>query len=380
MIASYDYRVVALSIVIAVLASYAALDLGERVTATRRLARLAWLLGGATTMGIGIWSMHYTGMLAFHLPVPIWYHWPTTVVSLLTAIVASVVGLFVVSRPHMGAWRAIAGSLGMGGAIVGLHYISMAAMRLPAMHHYALPLVVLSGVLAVVFSLLSLWLTFLLRDEAGGWRVRRVISALLMGTAITAMHYTAMAAVTFTPSAAVPDLSHAVSISFLGTVGITVVTVMVLCVVLLMVLVDRLREQRALLDALFEQAPHAVALLTADHRVVRVNREFTRMFGYPPHETLGRRLSELIVPDEARAEEQRDADMVAHGQRVEGERVRQRKDGSRMPVAMVCVPVVVPDGQMAIYAIFQDITERKHAEEALRMYPRRLIETQEAER
>ena len=130
MVASYDYRVVALSIVIAVLTAYQALDLGERVTAARHAARLWWLIGGATVMGIGIWSMHYTGMLAFHLPVPIWYHWPTTLVSLLTAMVASVVALFVVSRPHMGAWRAVAGSLFMGGGIVGLHYISMAAMRL----------------------------------------------------------------------------------------------------------------------------------------------------------------------------------------------------------------------------------------------------------
>lgn len=121
-----------------------------------------------------------------------------------------------------------------------------------------------------------------------------------MGAAITAMHYTAMAAATFTPSASVPDLSHAVSISFLGTVGITVVTVMVLWVALLTALVDRLREQRALLDELFEQAPQAVALLSVDHRVVRVHRGFTHVFGYTPPETLGRRISELIVPDEAR--------------------------------------------------------------------------------
>jgi PAS domain S-box-containing protein len=319
-------------------------------------------------------------MLAFHLPVPIWYDWPTTLVSLLTAIVASVVALFVVSRPHMGAWRAVAGGLFMGAAIVGLHYISMAAMRLQAMHHYAPLLVMLSVVFAILFSLLSLWLTFLLRDAAGGWWVRRVGSALLMGAAITAMHYTAMAAVTFTPSATVPDLSHAVSISFLGTIGMSVVTVMAIWITLLLALVDRLREQRALLDELFEQAPQAVALLSADRWVVRVNREFTRLFGYAPHETLGRRLSELIVPDEAHDAEQRDAEVVEHEQRLEAEGIRQRKDGSRVHVAMVRVPVSVPGDQVAIYAIYQDITVRKHAEEALRMYPRRLIETQEAER
>lgn len=137
MIGSHDYRVVALSIVIAVLGSYAALDLGERVTAARNGARLLWLIGGATAMGIGIWSMHYTAMLAFHLPVPMWHDWPLTLVSLLTAMFASVVGLFVASRRQMGWQRATIGSIFMGGSIVGLHYIAMASMRLPAMVHYS---------------------------------------------------------------------------------------------------------------------------------------------------------------------------------------------------------------------------------------------------
>src|SRR5580704_18972274 len=129
MVGSYDYRLVALSVVIAVLASYAALSLAERVTSARGSARTIWLAGGATAMGIGIWSMHYIGMLAFTLPVPIQYDWPTVLVSLLAAIFASAVALFVVSRKKMGFTRAIIGSIFMGGAIAGMHYIGMAAMR-----------------------------------------------------------------------------------------------------------------------------------------------------------------------------------------------------------------------------------------------------------
>src|ERR1700734_2249924 len=87
--AAYDYRLVALSVVIAVLASYAALDLAGRVTSARGAVRRAWLAGGATAMGIGIWSMHYVGMLAFRLPVPVEYDWPTILLSLLAAIFAS---------------------------------------------------------------------------------------------------------------------------------------------------------------------------------------------------------------------------------------------------------------------------------------------------
>src|SRR5271168_962128 len=94
---SYDYRLVALSVLIAILASYAALDLAGRVTAARGRARSIWLTGGAGAMGLGIWSMHYIGMLAYHLPVTVRYDWPTVLVSLQAAILASGIALLVVS-------------------------------------------------------------------------------------------------------------------------------------------------------------------------------------------------------------------------------------------------------------------------------------------
>src|SRR5258707_15306051 len=97
---SYDYRLVFVSVIIAIFASYVALDLAGRVTATRGVARLKWLVGGAIAMGTGIWSMHYTGMLAFRLPMRVYYHVPTVLLSLLAAIFASFVALFVVSRPR----------------------------------------------------------------------------------------------------------------------------------------------------------------------------------------------------------------------------------------------------------------------------------------
>src|SRR6202166_4828439 len=109
LIGSYNHSLVALSVLIAMVASYAALDLAARVTASSGLIRALWLLGGAVAMGTGIWSMHYIGMLAFMLPVPVAYHWPTVLLSLLAAILASVVALGAVSRQKMGAFRALAG-------------------------------------------------------------------------------------------------------------------------------------------------------------------------------------------------------------------------------------------------------------------------------
>src|SRR2546430_9889442 len=109
--------------------------------------------------------MHYIGMLAFVLPIPVAYHWPTVLLSLYAAMLASVIALYVVSRQKMGASRALAGSVLMGGGIASMHYIGMAAMRAPAICRFSTPLVILSVVLAVVISLAALWIAFRFRDE-----------------------------------------------------------------------------------------------------------------------------------------------------------------------------------------------------------------------
>src|SRR5580704_14585664 len=239
MTGSYDYRLVTLSVVMAVSAAYAALDLAGRTTASHGRARLFWLAGGAAAMGLGIWSMHYIGMLAFLLPVPVLYDWPTVLVSFFAAIFASSVALFVVSRRRMDWGDALAGSAIMGSGIATMHYIGMAAMRLPAMHHYDSPLVILSVVVAIVMSLAALWLSFHLREPSKTTGLKKCGSAVVMGAGVAAMHYTGMAAARFTPSMMPPDLSHVVHISPLGIAGISSVTLLALGLVSISSLVDR---------------------------------------------------------------------------------------------------------------------------------------------
>src|SRR5205085_1637226 len=141
---------VALSVLISIVAAYAARGLTERVSVARGRTWLAWLVIGATVDGIGTWSMHYTGMLSFSLPIPIVYDWPTVLLSLLVGIVGSGATLLVVSRRRVGWRQAVVASICLGGmGISGLHYIAMAAMRLQAMHHYSPALVNLSVVLAI---------------------------------------------------------------------------------------------------------------------------------------------------------------------------------------------------------------------------------------
>src|SRR5260221_1123389 len=239
LIDSYNYALVALSVLISMFASYVALDLAGRVTAAVGRNRAVWLLGGAVAMGTGIWSMHYIGMLAFILPVPVAYHWPTVLLSLFAAIVASAVALYVVSRQVMNALRALAGRVLIGAGIASMHYIGMDAMRLPAMCRYDSILVVLSVVFAVLISLAALWITFHFRDEKAGSGWGKAAGAVVMGAAIPVMHYTGMTAVSFTLSDMPVDLSNAVSISTLGTLGIAAGTLILLGLALLTSWLDR---------------------------------------------------------------------------------------------------------------------------------------------
>src|SRR5207249_622900 len=159
------------------------------------------------------------------------YDWPTVLVSLLAAIFASAIALLVVSREKMGLLHSSIGSIFMGGGIAAMHYTGMAAMRLSAMHHWSTSLVVLSVVLAVVISFVAILLAFYFRRDMSPWSWLRISSAVLMGAAIPIMHYTGMAAATFTAAnstMAHSDTAHAVSVSSLSLAGIIVVTFLVL--------------------------------------------------------------------------------------------------------------------------------------------------------
>ena len=317
--------------------------------------------------GIGTWSMHYTATLALHLPVPILLDWPIVLISLLVAIVGSGGALLVIGRSKVGWLRAVIASILLGSVgISSLHYTAMAAIRMPPAHYYSSSLITLSVILAIALSLMALMLSFLFRDEAPRHGLRHHGGAWVRGSANPIMHYTAMTAVTFTLAGESADLSNVVSITSIGLLGIVIVPVIFLVVALLTTGVDRLQKQRALLNELFEQAPQAVALMSLDRRVVRVNREFTHIFGYASEEIQGERLDELIVPDEARDELQKMIGLLAQGQRVDTEGTRQRKDGSRLYVSISHVPVSPPGGQIEVYAIYRDITERQRAEEKIR--------------
>jgi PAS domain S-box-containing protein len=130
---------------------------------------------------------------------------------------------------------------------------------------------------------------------------------------------------------------------------------------------EEVQKQTSLLDELFEQAPEAVAVLSTEDRIVRVNKEFTRMFGYEPDEVLERPINDLIVPETLVESSREHTRQLKQGGRVEVETVRRRKDGSEVYVSLLAVPVTTTSGEQVVnYAIYRDITERKRSEERLR--------------
>jgi two-component system, sensor histidine kinase and response regulator len=379
MIGHYDYSIVLLSVVIAMLSSYAALDLAGRVTAARGRVRFAWLTGGAAVMGLGIWSMHYVGMLAFRLPVPVLYDWPTVLLSLLAAIAASAIALFVLSRERMGLPSVIAGSVFMGAAIAGMHYIGMAAMRLPATCHYSPPIVAVSVVLAVSLSLAAFLLAFRFRAETDSVGWRKVLAALAVGAAVPSMHYTGMAAASFTPSAmGMDDLSHALTVSSLGVTGVTTVTFMVLGLTILTSLVDRRfsaqaldleyseRHARQILETSFD----AFIGMDAKGVILDWNQQAENTLGWRAPEVVGKLFSQIAVPEPQRAAY--DSEIVHVLDPASGaiasrrfEILLFRKGGEKIPAEMT-ISVTHAGGRDRFAAFVRDLTERKRNEKALR--------------
>jgi len=390
LIGSYNYALVALSVLIAMFASYAALDLAGRVTAAGGWTRAVWLLGGAGAMGTGIWSMHYIGMLAFILPIPVAYHWPTVLLSLFAAILASAVALGVVSRQKMEWSRALAGSVLMGAGIAGMHYIGMAAMRLPAICRYDFFFVVLSVVFAVLISLAALWIAFHFRDEKTGIDWEKLAGAVVMGAAIPVMHYTGMAAASFTPSGMPIDLSHAVSISTLGTAGIAAATFIVLGLAVLTSWVDRrfaihnLEVQEEKLQQSEAYLSEAQSLSHTGSFGWRVStgeiiwsEETLRIFQYdrstkPTVEVILRR----VHPEDAASVKETVERASQDGKDFEHEYRLVMPDGAVKHVHVVAHAKRDESGEIDFVGAVMDVTESKRAEKKLRRSEESLLEAQ----
>ncbi|PKQ43086.1 bifunctional diguanylate cyclase/phosphodiesterase [Pseudomonas sp. o96-267] len=243
LIGSYDFALVFLSLCVAILASYTALDLAGRITGAQGAARVLWIGGGAVAMGLGIWSMHFVGMLAFRLPIDLGYDLAITLLSLAIAMLASGFALWLVSQPELPAWHLCLGAVAMGAGIGAMHYIGMAAMRMQPGIVYDPLLFALSLLIAVAASGAALLIAFRLRRHTRHVRLLRGAAAVIMGFTIVGMHYTGMAAANFPEGSFCGAAFSGLDSGWLASLVI-VTTLAVLAIALLTSILDARLEAR----------------------------------------------------------------------------------------------------------------------------------------
>jgi NO-binding membrane sensor protein with MHYT domain len=242
---TYDPYLVALSILVAVFASYTALDLGGRVAAARGLARRVWLAAAAITMGGGIWSMHFVAMLAFIMPTPMSYDIGLTTLSLVVAMFVTGGGFYVISRHSGSLLRLVLSGIFMGLGIAAMHYTGMAAMREHVDLSYDRIFVALSLIIAIGASTAALWLAFRTTDLG-----QKLIAAVVMGLAISGMHYTAMGGTTFAAHGPVPEVHGYASLDQTNlALAVAGTTFVILASALIASLSEQKRAEEALREA-----------------------------------------------------------------------------------------------------------------------------------
>ncbi len=394
MTATFDDALVLLSIIVAAMASYTALDLAGRIAhAGERAARL-WLLGGSVTMGAGIWAMHFIGMLAFKLPIPVAYDAWITIGSLLIAIATSAYALSVTSRRTLGAGSLAGSGLIMGGGIAAMHYIGMAAMRMSPPIAYDPLLFATSIAIAVAAATAALGLAFTYRSASSGRAVAgKVASALVMGCAIAGMHYTGMAAASFAPgsvclTAGGLGLSDTALAANLATVilSLLIVTMVASSVdrrlatrnALMLAAVEQantalrmaqasLRESEERFRSAFDSATIGMGLLSMDGHWLRVNGSLCRIFGYTEAEMLSADYRSISHPEDLQVDTEQ-ARRLAAGElpSYQMEKRYFHRQGHVVWVNLSASIVRDADGQPRHFVIqIEDISSRKQAEEAL---------------
>ena len=238
MTGSYSLGMVCLSVLVAMLASYTALDLAQRISKIQvPRYRHFWLIGGAVAMGVGIWAMHFVGMLALSLPFELGYDMWTTLLSLGIAVIVSWFALHTATCRRVRLRRVLIGGVLMGFGISAMHYTGMAALLIrPHVTHNPW-LVIASVVIAISASVVALLIAFSLRDDAKSspLLLKKIAAAAVMGSAISGMHYTGMAAIDFAPDSM--SLATQVNSTWL-TIAIVAISLSVLIIALILSVLD----------------------------------------------------------------------------------------------------------------------------------------------
>lgn len=372
LIATHNTGLVVLSVGIAIIASYTALNLAGRVTVAQGRTRiLLWLTGGAIAMGVGIWSMHFIAMLAYNLPIGINYNLPIVLVSMVVAIIASGVALFVVSRPSMNKLQLLTGGVFMGLGVAAMHYTGMAAMELDATPVYDLKLVALSIGIAIAASLTAMRLAFDFRADSTSVSAWKLGSAVIMGNAIAGMHYTAMAAVNFYPKQLISQSSSSIDNYLLG-IGIGIATLIILTLALTTSLFEQrisiettkaelLRQSEERFRSLVQNASDIIVVVAADRTVSYASPTIKSILGYEPD--AWKNAFEFVHPEDmTQAESLLTKALQGESVNIAAQFRLKHADGQTRDFEVIANNLLHEPGLEGILTTYRDITQRKQAE------------------
>lgn len=375
----YNVPLVLLSIGIAIMSSYVSLNIVNRLIVSKGSIKKAWLCAGATTLGFGIWSMHFIAMLALHMSIPVTYDILLVGLSIILSVVSCGFAFYIVSKGLNKKRYIIIGAVFIGTGIVSMHYVGMEAMIMDASIKYVPGLVILSYIIALVASLVALYLLFYFQTSSsfGSFRTRKVVSSLIMGAAISGMHYTGMAAADFTHHSS--HTGHE-DISFLNSTvlaysvggGITVILGMVIISIILdrrfQIKSSQLEFMDNMYKSIFMSANDAIILSDSKGRIVSWNKAAESIFGFVEEEAIGQTL-DIIIPARFREAHQQGMNRylktkVPHiiGKTIELQGLRN--NGDEFPIEL-SISIVKKDEEFLFSAIIRDISERKKAEEKI---------------
>lgn len=374
-LSSHDPVLVLLSLCIAVFTSGMALQLaGEARDTSSLFARQVIILTGSLALGAGIWAMHFLGMLAFELCATVRFDLGVTLWSMLPSLGASWVALTLLARRDLSGRQLCIGGVLVGAGIGAMHYSGMAAMQMAPLLRYDPWMFALSIVVAVGLAILALWVRFGLQNRLPAlWALG--ISALVMGLAISGMHYVGMAAARFVGVAESPVPMSIMDSGYIAT-AITLITVTLAVFVVATNALLRYRrlslqlqasEQhlRSIFDTAFD------AILTIDHTgtIRSANRAVTRLFGWHPKQLIGQSMDQLLSPEHAQMLGGHLRDYVQSGLRrlpsSELELTCKGRDGQEQPVRISIG--ITQNEQRPLFVVFvTDITERKRMERSIR--------------
>lgn len=372
LIGSYDPLLVALSVAIAVAMGFAALLIAARVQgAAAWPARGIWLGLGACVMASGIWAMHFLGMLALVLPIPVHYALSTTLASLVPALLASGAALLSLGRSQS-FWRLNAAGSLIAAGIGSMHYAGMAAMVLDARMLYEPRLFAASLAVAHVLATAALYVSVVLGARWKEHRLRaRALGGGVLGGAVAGMHYTGMAAAVYLPQpgASAAALAHAIDASGLE-LWVAAMSVLVLSAAAVAALVDeRLSRMSGALSAeqelsrqVIDGVGEAIVVIDAQGAIQRFNRAAGAMFGYAAQEAIGRDVG-CLMPESIAAHHAEYVRRYVETRRscaigARRELVARRRDGSEFPISLIVSELSV-NGELMFTSVIQDLTQQR---------------------